>query len=170
VQRLLPARRRPQLKRALESLEPQLRWWTLGSLFNMVVTGITSWAGYALVLGTQQAAPLAVLAALGELIPNIGPMLAFVVALIFAAPQGGGAMLGVTAVYVVLQTVESYILVPMVTRKTVEIPPVVTLFSVVFWGKVFGPVGLLMAIPLNLVVWSFVTNFLGDEVPESAGN
>jgi predicted PurR-regulated permease PerM len=47
----------------------------------------------------------------------------------------------------------------------------VTLFSVVFWGKVFGLGGLILAIPLNLVLWSFASHLLGgDEQPAPAAS
>ena len=51
-------------------------------------------------------------------------------------------------------------------RKAVNQPAVITLFSVVFWGKVLGVGGLLLAIPLNMVVWSLVSNMIGGKRPD----
>lgn len=157
----LPRRRQMQLAGALRDLEPKLRWWMLGSLFNMVVTGLTSWLGYGVVLGFGPATPLAIIAAFGELVPNIGPVLAFGIALVFAVGEGAWGLAGVTIVYIVLQSLESYVLQPLVMRKSVSVPPVVTLFTVVLWGKLFGLPGLLLAIPINLLIWDLLWHTVG---------
>src|SRR5690606_18560946 len=82
------------------------------------------------------------------------------VATMFALTQGTSTAIGVAVVYLVIQGIESYALVPIVMKRAVMIPPVVTLFTVVLWGKVFGAAGLFLAIPLDLLVWSFADRFL----------
>ncbi|HEV2295064.1 MAG TPA: AI-2E family transporter [Tepidisphaeraceae bacterium] len=150
----LPPRRARQVRAAFDDLVPRLRWWVIGTLFSMSVVGLATWASFALI-GLDFAAPLALLAGLAEIVPTIGPAAAFLVALLFASTQGAGTVLGVIVTYLVIQLVESYILVPLVMKKAVKMPPVVTLFTVVLWGKVFGAAGLFLAIPINLVLWSF---------------
>jgi predicted PurR-regulated permease PerM len=88
----------------------------------------------------------------------------FLVALLVAATEGGAIVVKVLVVWAIVQTLESYVLQPVVMKRAVRIPPLVTLFSVVFWGKVFGLGGLLLAIPLDLVVWSFASHLLGPSV------
>ena len=51
-------------------------------------------------------------------------------------------------------------LFPLIMRQAVHMPPIVTLFSLVLWGQVFGLAGLLLAIPINLVIWNFASTFL----------
>ena len=133
---------------------PRLRWWVIGTLFSMAVVGVAAWIGY-MVVGLEFAIPLALLAGVAEIVPTVGPAAAFLVALLFAATQGTGTLIGVTVVYIIIQLIESYVLVPLVMKKAVKVPPVVTLFTVVLWGKVFGAAGLFLAIPINLVLWSF---------------
>jgi predicted PurR-regulated permease PerM len=152
---LLSPDRADQCRRALADLEPRLRWWLIGSLIAMGATGAASWIGYR-IIGLQFAAPLAILAGASEIVPTIGPVIAFLFALLFAAAEGGGKMAAVIAVYLVIQTLESYILQPIVMKKAVDMPPVVTLFTVILWSKVFGAPGLILAIPINLVIWTFV--------------
>ena len=156
---LLPERRRPQVVAALDDLGPKLRWWLLGVLMSMTIVGVVSGVGFWLV-GLKFAVPLALLAALAELVPTIGPIVAFLVALLFAAVQGPGQIAGTFAVWVVVQALESYVILPLVMRRAVRMPGVVTLFSVVFWGQVLGAAGLFMAIPLNLLIWTFVKQLL----------
>jgi predicted PurR-regulated permease PerM len=164
---LLPARRKRQVRAALDELPKKLRWWLIGSLVSMAVTGVASGIGFALV-GLPFAFPLAILAGLSELAPTFGPTFAFLVATLMAASEGGTLVAKVLVVWAIVQTLESYVVMPYVMKRAVEIPPLVTLFSVVFWGKVFGVAGLLLAIPLDLVLWSFATNLLADDPDESA--
>lgn len=156
---LLPPHRRPQLLGALNDLEPRLRWWLLGTLFSMTVTGVAAGIGYA-IIGVEFALALAVLAGLSEIVPTLGPAVAFLVALLVAATQGTSAVIGVIVVYAIVQFLESYVLLPMVMREAVSIPPIVTLFSIIFWAQLFGPPGLLLALPIDLAIWSFVDHFL----------
>jgi predicted PurR-regulated permease PerM len=150
----MPPRRAQQVRGALADLVPRLRWWVIGTLFSMAVVGIAAWVGY-LIVGLDFAIPLALLAGVAEIVPTVGPAAAFLVALLFAATQGTGTLIGVAVIYILIQLIESYVLVPLVMKKAVKMPPVVTLFTVVLWGKVFGAAGLLLAIPINLVLWSF---------------
>jgi predicted PurR-regulated permease PerM len=126
----------------------------------MVVTGLASGIGFGLA-GLSFAVALGVLAGLSELIPTFGPTLAFGVALLVAATEGRSTVIKVLIVWLVVQILESYIVLPMVMKRAVSLPPLVTLFSIVFWGKVFGIPGLLLAIPLDLVVWAFARHLLG---------
>src|SRR5690606_10025174 len=126
--------------------------WLGGTLAAMTVVGIGTWIGYG-VVGLRSAGPVAILAGLAEIVPNFGPLFAFLVALLFAAAQGKGVVIGVIIVYVILQGLESYVLQPLVMRRAVHMPPVVTLFTIVFWSMVFGAAGLVLAIPINLVIW-----------------
>ena len=150
----LPARRRDQVRAAFDDLVPRLRWWVIGTLVSMAVVGVAAWIGF-LIAGLEFALPMALLAGLAEIVPTVGPAAAFLVALLFAATQGTGTIIGVAVVYLVIQAIESYVIVPLVMKKAVKMPPVVTLFTVVLWGKVFGAGGLFLAIPINLVIWSF---------------
>ena len=159
VRRMLPPGRRTELQATVDELEPRLRWWLIGTLISMTVVAVLSWAGFAIV-GLEFALPLALLVGSAEIVPTVGPAAAFVVVLLFAAAQGSGAVVGVIVVYVVVQGLESYVLLPIVMKRAVNVPPIVTLFTVVLWGKVFGMPGLLLAIPLDLLIWSAVDSFV----------
>lgn len=159
VLNILPPHRRPQLQNAIDDLMPKLRWWLIGTLISMSVIGLVSWIGYTLI-GLNMALPLAILAGLAEIVPTVGPLVAFLVALMLGLTQGPATAAGVAGLWVVVQTLESYVLLPLVMREAVSIPPVVTLFTVVLWGAVFGAPGLLLAIPIDLVIWTFADHFL----------
>jgi predicted PurR-regulated permease PerM len=157
--RLFPPHRHPQLRAAMDELYPQLRWWVIGAIVSMTSVAIASWVGFKLA-GLQFHVPLAMLAGLSEIVPSVGPAVTFLIALAFAAAQGWQVVVYVALVWVVVQTLESYVITPLVMRTAVDIPPLISLLTILFWGHVFGVVGLLLAIPLNLLVWTLAKHFL----------
>ena len=157
---LAPPRHRMEIHRMFMDLGPRLRRWVIATMMSMSIVFTASLIGYS-VIGLKLAAPLALLAALCEIVPTVGPAVAAVVAGLFAAAtSGGGAVAGVAIVYGIIQSVEAYIILPMIMRGAVKIHPAVTLFSVVFWGKVFGVPGLMLAIPINLTLWGLARHFV----------
>ena len=159
VLRLVPSARRLPFKQAMHDLAHGLRWWVLGTLISMAVVGAATWLGFRLI-GLEMAAPLGLMAGMSEVVPTFGPLAAFSVAVLFAATQGPEMALWAAGLYVVVQVLEGYVLLPVVMKRAVDMPPVVTLFSVVLWGKIFGLPGLLLAIPINLLIWVFVNNLV----------
>jgi len=163
----LPPRRRRQVVAALDELGPKLRWWLIGVLSSISVVAIISAIGYA-IAGIKGAIPLAILAGLAEMVPMIGPLVAGVVATLIASTQGSTEAIGAVIVWAVVQTLESYVLLPLIMRQAVHIPAVVTLFSVILWGEVFGAAGLFMAVPINLFIGSMFNHLViqnGDSDP-----
>jgi predicted PurR-regulated permease PerM len=153
--RLLPADRQLPTIDALNELRPQLRWWLIGTGFSMLVVGLIFGIGYVL-LGLEFAIPLAIFAAIMQAVPTFGPMVTLLISLLIAVTQGPVQTAGVFVVYVVVQSVESYLLTPLVMRRAVCIPPVVTIFTIILWGNVFGVAGLVLAIPIDLTIWAFL--------------
>src|SRR5258706_10514870 len=91
---LVPAKRRPELQHMLYDIGPRLRRWVLGTLLSMSIVFTASLIGYS-VIGLKLALPLAILAALCEIVPTVGPAVAAVVAALFPAPTPGrGAAAG----------------------------------------------------------------------------
>ncbi len=149
--RLLPPSYREKGEKLIETLGRVLRLWIVGQLAAMVVVGVATTAGlYA--LGVRSALALGLLAALLEFIPFIGPVLAYGAALMLALPQGMGTALAVTVLYLLIQQVESNLLVPLIQQRTVELPAALALFSLVAISSVFGPLGLLLGVPLTVCV------------------
>ncbi|HWB52710.1 MAG TPA: AI-2E family transporter [Tepidisphaeraceae bacterium] len=157
---LLPIRRQSQLSTAIHLLEPRLRWWLVGAVIMVGIIGATSLLGF-WIIGLKLFIPLGILAGISEFVPTIGPLLAFLVALAFAATQGTQTVIWLVSFYVFVHVLESYILIPLVYKKAVRVPTIVTLFTVVLWGEIFGIGGLLLAIPINLFLWTLAENFIG---------
>ncbi|MCX5771700.1 MAG: AI-2E family transporter [Candidatus Hydrogenedentes bacterium] len=159
VLKALPPRRRSQIVAAVNDLEPRLRWWAIGAVASMALVGAASAIGYTLI-GLDMALPLAAITGLSEIVPTLGPLTSFTVAVLFAATQGVGKVVSVIILYLLIQSMESYIIHPYIMKRAIQMPPVVTLFTLVLWGMILGPAGLLLALPINLVIISFADHLL----------
>jgi predicted PurR-regulated permease PerM len=153
VLRVLAPQYRSDVIAMLEHLGSKLRWWMIGTLGGMCVVFSASCLGYG-VSRVKFFLPLALLAGLAETVPTVGPAVAAGVALLFAATQGSGPVIGVILTYIIVQSLEAYLVLPLIMRGAVQIHPAVTLFSVVLWAKVFGVPGMMLAIPINLTLAS----------------
>ena len=159
VLRLLSPEHRPRLTAALEDLGPRYRRWVIGTLTGMCIVFTASLIGYS-AIGLELALALAIVAGLAEIVPTVGPAISALVALLVAAAtQGAGKAAGVLVVYGIVQALEAYLILPLIMRGAVNIHPAVTLFSVVLWGKIFGLPGLMLAIPINLTLWTLLVHF-----------
>ncbi|MFA9478449.1 AI-2E family transporter [Phycisphaerales bacterium AB-hyl4] len=159
IARILPDAYGKAVRATFGDIDFRLRWWLIGIMISMSAVGTLAGFGFWLA-GLEFWLPLAIFAGLAEIVPILGPSVAFLIALLFAATQGPNEMIGVLIVWAVVQVLEPYVLVPIVMRKAVRIPPVVTLFTVVLWARIFGPLGLLLAIPINITIWAFISNFV----------
>jgi predicted PurR-regulated permease PerM len=149
--RLVPIRRRERVGEVIYAIGYTLRWWLFGQLLAMVAVGVTMGVGLALI-GVPLAAGLGVMAGLFEFIPTVGPILAVVPALLLALVDSPDKAFWVVALYAVIQTVESYLLTPLLQQRVVHLPPVLTIATQVLLAWRLGPLGLVVAVPLIAVV------------------
>ena len=152
---LLPPPLRVRARDAVDACGGALRLWLLGQVAAMAIVGVMTGVGLSLV-GLPSPFVLGVLAGLAEFVPIVGPILSAIPGLLLALSQGTEMFLWVLAVYVLVQQVESYLIMPFVQRKAVSLPPALTLFAVVAMAAVFGPLGLLFATPLTVVAYVLV--------------
>ena len=131
----------------LTKLRVTLSWWLAGRLVSMLVVAIFTMIGL-WILGLDLALVLGVLAGLLSFIPNIGPMLSLVPAVLVSFPQGSSMVLWVVGIYGLVQLVESYMLTPLVQRRATSLPPALLLLTQVAMGLLMGLWGVLFASPL----------------------
>lgn len=105
------------------------------------------------VIGVPSAGLFGFLAFLLNYVPAIGSIVAAVPAIVLALSLGGGVMaLWTTILYVAVNQILGNILEPRIMGTGFGVSPVVVLFSVLFWGWVLGPIGMLFAVPLSMAV------------------
>ncbi len=145
---------RPARKRAeavINRIEQQLGGWVRGVLILMVIVGILSFLGL-WALGVEYALPLALLAAVLEILPAIGPLLAAIPALIVGFSSSLLIGIGVFVLFVVVQQIENSLIVPQIMSKAVGFSPLGTLVVLFAGVTLFGAGGLLLALPAALTL------------------
>ncbi len=147
---LLPADRTEKARETMETIGRALGLWLMGQLAAMVLVGVFTGLGLWL-LGVPSALALGVIAGLLEFVPLIGPIVAAVPAVLVALGQDATLAIWVVGLYFILQQLEGILIVPLVQERTVDLPPVVTIFAIIAFGALFGILGLLLATPLAVV-------------------
>ncbi len=170
---LVPARRVARGREVLDRVADTLWWWLVGRLISMTVIGVGTGIGLWL-LGVPLAFVLGLLAALLSFIPNIGPVLSAVPAVLLALVDGPRQALWVALLYVGVQAVESWVLDPIIDRKTIAIPPALTVLAQLTLAIFAGLLGVALATPLAaalvvLVTMLYVQDVLGKRDVEVAG-
>lgn len=148
---LLPPERRARAAAVLDGASAALRKWLAGQLVAMLVVGLATWIGLA-ALGVPLALSLAIIAALLEFVPFVGPIAAAIPAILIAFTQGATTAAEVAVLYLAIQQLEGYLLTPLVQRWAVALPPALAVLMVVAFGVVFGIPGALLAVPLTVVM------------------
>lgn len=167
VLRLFPPKHRPRLGRVLDDAGDALQKWLLGQAIAMITVGILVGCGLALV-GVPLAFALGVLAALLEFVPVLGPILFSIPGLLLAFAKGPDTTLYALIVYLVVQQFEGNVLIPVLQRWAVELPPVVGLLAVVAGGLLLGVPGVVFATPLAVVVMRLVKHLYVEDALENA--
>ncbi|MBX9459521.1 MAG: AI-2E family transporter [Rhizobium sp.] len=151
------------LSRSVETLQS----WLSAQLISMTIVGVLTGLGL-WVIGVPLALALGLIAGLLAFIPNLGPVLAATPGILLAVPDGINAVLLVLAVYMAVQTLESYVVTPLLQKEKVALPPLIVLCAQFSLGSLYGIMGLAVATPLTAVVMQlvrdlYVRDYLGHE-------
>ncbi|HYN64013.1 MAG TPA: AI-2E family transporter [Candidatus Limnocylindrales bacterium] len=168
---LVAKRRRQRMREVLGEIGHVLKRWLVGQVILMAVVATLTGIGLTL-LGVPFALPLALLAGLLEFVPYVGPIVAAIPALIVALSEGPQLALWVGLLYVAVQSLESYILTPLIQHRAVDLPPALILLAQVLMGVTAGPLGVIVATPLAAaalvaVKRLYVEDVLGDKPDEA---
>lgn len=144
---LFPVRHRDRARQIAEDLQHQLKWWMLGQSVPMVAIGAAS--GIALMLlHVPLPWTLGLITGAAVFLPYAGTILAGILSVLIALQRGPETALWVLLVYTLLHLAEGYVLTPLVQRKAVRLPPVLTILAQYFMWSVAGILGLALAAPL----------------------
>lgn len=148
---MLPHGQREHFGETARLMGYHLRRLLAGRLLGMAITGIVTWALLAL-YGVPMAALLGLLTALLAFLPNIGALISG--ALIVLVGFSGGVQMGLYAIFVYLfvQSVDGFIIGPMVARRTADLPPALVLGAQLIMGVLFGFLGMLLADPMVVMI------------------
>jgi predicted PurR-regulated permease PerM len=149
--RLLPHGQQERVGDAMVAAGRALRLWLKARLMAMaavgLLTGLGAWA-----IGLPAPLALGLFAGLADIVPLVGPFIGALPGVLLALDEGWETIAWTVALYVAVQQLEGYVLTPLLEQRMVSIPPALLLFSVVAAGTVFGPVGVVLAGPLTVVL------------------
>lgn len=165
---LFPHDARARAGEVLSAIATVLRRWLVTQLIAMVVIGTVTTV-VLLLLDVPAALPLGVLAGLFEFIPTVGPILSAVPAIAMGFVDSPEKALWVTIAYWGIQFLENQLLIPILMREGVDIPPALTLLAQALMALLFGFLGLLLAVPMLAasmvaVKMLYVEGIVGDDI------
>ena len=161
---LLPARKRPRGVIMMDRIAVVLRKWLITQLIAMAVMCVVSTI-VLLVLHVKAAFALGVIVGLFEFIPTIGPILSAMPAIAMGfldSPEKAGY---VALAYWAMQFVESHLLVPLLMKNGLRLPPALTVITQAMLAIVFGFIGLMVAVPLLATIVVIVEMFYLERLP-----
>jgi predicted PurR-regulated permease PerM len=151
--RFVPAEHRPRVARVAANIHDRIGAWARGQLLIAVIFGGLMGAGLRL-LGIPYAWSLGIVAGTLEIVPYVGGAITLLLAGLGAATVGLPQVAGVIVLYVVLVSIESHILAPLLYGRALGLPPVVTLLALLAGVELLGILGALLAIPLTVIAWA----------------
>ncbi|MBA3335704.1 MAG: AI-2E family transporter [Acidobacteria bacterium] len=161
--KIFPPDNRKRVREILYKIGETLSWWLIGKGASMLFIGVLTWIGLS-IIGVPLALTLGLIAGLFSFVPNFGPILSAVPAILLAFIDSPTSALYVLILFVVVQLIESNLLTPMIERRTVELPPVLTIVSQLALILLVGAVGLILATPILAVVMVLVQTLYIEDV------
>jgi predicted PurR-regulated permease PerM len=166
IMHLFPRPRRKRAGEVLSAIAAVLRRWLITQLIAMCVIGTVTTI-VLMLLHVRAAFALGVLSGLFEFIPTVGPIISAVPAVAMGFLDSPEKALLVAGAYVVVQFLENHLLIPLLMKGGVDVPPVLTILSQALLAMLFGFLGLMCAVPLLAatmvaVKMLYVENVVGD--------
>jgi predicted PurR-regulated permease PerM len=166
--RVFPKHTRLEVTHVFEEMVVAHRGWFVATLANTLssacMTALALWF-----LGIPGAIILGLIAGLGELVPNIGPLISNAPILLFVLVVAPQKVWFFVLIFIVVQTIQGYGISPQMIKRTVRLPILSTLISVLIMGTLFGGLGVVVAIPLTadmVVLWNYFNKQLERDAPD----
>ncbi|MBY6241904.1 AI-2E family transporter [Methylosinus sp. Sm6] len=167
--KLFPREWRGEVEDTVDAVARALRLWLFGQMIEMIIIGVMSGVAVWLI-GLPSPLALGVIAGVAEFVPYLGPIIAAVPAILVAVTLGPAAALWTLVAYLAIHQAEGQLIMPLIQRRMVFVPPAVMLLSIVAIGYAFGVTGAVFAAPITVIVFVmvnklYVRDALGEEAP-----
>jgi predicted PurR-regulated permease PerM len=149
--KLIPPPSKPQARKVIERLGYSLKRWLKGQIFAMFAVFFMTAIGL-VIMGIPMWLILSLSAGLLNFIPNFGPLIAMIPAVLVGFLIGPGTALMVAGLYITVQLIESSLVTPQIQKKMIKVPPALIIIAQLFMGVLTGGWGLLLATPLMVVL------------------
>ena len=151
LQWMVPIDSRAEFARMIDQMARTMRVLLAGRLLGMVIEGALTWF-FLMIAGVPMALLLGIITGLLAFIPNIGAFISGMLMIAVGFSAGYDTGLWAIAIYFGVQTFDGYVLLPIVARKTVDLPPALTLSSQILASTLFGVLGLALADPMTAMI------------------
>jgi len=145
--RLVPCRHRQRARKVLGEISAGLRHWIFGQIVSMTIIGVLTWVGL-LLLGIPASEVLGVLAGVLDFVPVAGPWVAGIISCVLALLKSPMHAVYVACLFTALHLLEGHLIIPLVQKRATRLPAALTILAMVLFYKLFGFLGLLLAVPL----------------------
>jgi len=162
---LVPPQRRPRIRTVLHEAGHVLRWWFVGQSISMAILGTLMTVGL-WILNVPLALSVGMFTALMTFIPNFGPFIAAVPALLLAFSVSPMTGVYVLILILIIQNVEGAFVTPLIHRSIIALPPALIISVQVLLAAGVGFIGLLVAMPLVAVSMVLVKRLYVEDVLE----
>lgn len=149
--RLFPPHQRSHIASISATVSAKVSAWLGGQLLLAIVIGLTSALGLGL-MGVPYFYVLALISAVGEMIPMLGPILSAIPAILVAATVSPGLAAGVAVFFILQQQLENTILVPKIMGRQVGLSAVTVIIALGIGGELLGIVGAILSVPTAAIV------------------
>ncbi len=158
---LIPKNYRNKFRNILEKCNTALANWTFSMVISSLSVGLLSLIVLS-ILDVKYVVSNALIAMVLNIIPNIGPVISGIFPISIALLDNFWKPLAVLGAYVIIQNIESYIIMPSIMKKKANLLPGVTLISQFGFTFIFGPLGLILSLPLAVVIQVLIKESLKD--------
>jgi predicted PurR-regulated permease PerM len=155
VVKLVPRSGQPKACEIVDRLSKVLKGWLKGMMIAMVLIAVLTFTGLS-IIGIPMALALAVIAGILNFIPNFGPLMAMVPAVLLGLVDSTQTAIIVAALYILIQTLESNIITPTIQRRMINLPPALLIISQLMMGTLSGALGIILATPMLAIVMVLV--------------
>jgi len=158
---LIPKNYRNKFRNILEKCNIALSNWTFSMVISSLSVGLLSLIVLS-ILDVKYVVSNALIAMVLNIIPNIGPVISGIFPISIALLDNFWKPLAVLGAYVIIQNIESYIIMPSIMKKKANLLPGLTLISQFGFTFIFGPLGLILSLPLAVVIQVLIKESIKD--------
>jgi len=158
---VVPKLYRNKSRKILDKCNIALTNWTFSMLISSLSVGLLSLIVLS-ILDVKYVVSNAIIAMILNIIPNIGPVLSGIFPISIALLDNFWKPVAVLGSYIIIQNIESYIIMPSILKKKTNLLPGLTLISQFGFTFVFGPLGLVLSLPIVVVLQVLIKEIIND--------
>jgi predicted PurR-regulated permease PerM len=164
---LIPEEKKDLGRHVINRISLSLKGWLKGMMLSMVLVFILLTIGLG-IMSIPVALVLALLTGLLKLIPNFGSLVAMIPGVLLGLTISTNTAIIVALMYIVTQTVVSYVVTPIIQKKMIDLPPALTILAQVLMGTLSGVLGVILAVPLLAILMILVDELYVKKINDVA--